>query len=288
MKSKEQLLKELIKSNKYRRLVLANRAGFSSVENYRKYLENKKYDYNSFKNLPRKQQLDIVQNNGYQTIAGYMSKLRSQQGNSKVKNDSRTIYNIHILDRSGSMAGERKLLNAIDGINSEIEDLQSKHFKNIKVGIVSFGDSVEELNITDLHNVNKPSYYTMGMTALNDAIGETLTSLIPLIDKDSRAVVKIFTDGGENASIRFTSSAAAKKIKEAKDNNITVVFVGTEMDVNNATNLYELDESNTLVHDNTAESISRVYTSMSKATVNYSNTVSAGGEVLTGFFKDIV
>ena len=291
MKNKEELLKDFIKSNKQRREVLAVRAGFKCVSAYEAYLRDKQVDYDTFKNLSRAEQLKITVEQGYSAIAGYMSKLRGESLKSHIKESKvkpvspSTIYNIHILDKSGSMGGP-KLDTAVEGIRDEVKELKKDSLNNsIKIGIVSFGDRIENLKISDLNNVQIPNTSILGLTALNDAIGITLTSLLSVIKDNEKAIVKVFTDGGENASRQFNSYKVTELINEAESKGVTVAFVGTKEDVERAKTLYSLREGNTLIHDNTAEGVKMSYRAMNVATTSYSKSVASGQSVTTGFFS---
>jgi uncharacterized protein YegL len=292
--NKEELLAKFKKSNKVRRRATALKAGFASAEDYMAWLKGEKVtpkknmSYDDFKNLERNTKLTIANAAGYETIAAYMSKLRSLNKISILPNPKPqgTIYNVHVLDKSGSMGGH-KLTNAIRGINSELEELRKEKSKmEIRFGVVEFGSRVKPLVFQKLTKTTNIQYDTFGLTALNDAIVEAITVTVSALKPEDKAVIKIFTDGEENAS-RHTTSYVAALIADAKKRGVTVAFVADQYDMSRIIQKYGLDKSNTLVHENTAESIAKVYTKMSASTVSYSRSVNAGEDALVGFFSKV-
>lgn len=289
MKQRSKELQKFIKADKARREVLATRAGFKTADAYRKHLEGYKLTYENYRKLPREERLKLANEAGYQTIAAYMSFLRSKntidvQTTKPV--GKKTMYNIFILDESGSMRGD-KYNSAYQGIIEEIGLLRKEKDVDIKLGIVGFSSSVNDLVIESLnsYSFNIPEF---GLTALHDAVGQTLNSLINIISLDERAVVKIFTDGGENASYKYKANEVANLIKTAESKGITIVFVGTYHDVKITERMYNLRSGNTATHDNTAAGIKQAFRSMSASTVNYTKSYLAGASdevLLDGFFK---
>lgn len=294
MKKRSEELKSFIKSNKLRREIMALKAGFKSADSYRRHLEGNEFNYHEYRKLSKKEQLEIARQEGYQTIAGYMSFLRAkQQDNTNTKTVSQTkpvekkvMYNIFVLDESGSMSGS-KYNNAKMGIVEEIGLLRKEKNLDIKLGIVPFDNIVSPLVIESLNHytIKIPRW---GTTALNDAIGITLTSLMRIIKPGEKAVLKIFTDGGENASREFSIQDARHIIQKAEKQGITVVFIGTEQDTRRAIKNYSLRSDNTLVHNNTGEGVKEAFKTMAASTVAYTKSYSSGAsdeELLDGFFK---
>lgn len=258
LKTRDELLKDLSKANKTRKEILANRAGFSSVEEYRKHLQ------------------------GSNLLVTEGEKL------SKPK-----IHIVNILDVSSSMLGG-KFEKAFEGIMNEIEEFKTDKTVDYTATFVSFsyGDNIKSHYFnTPISEVKTPTLQASGMTALNRAVGETLEKLLGTVNKDVKTVVSIFTDGEENASqgSRYASKeAVAEIIKKAEKHGITVTFIGTEFDTQNVIRDFGIKASNTLVHDNTAKSVEMSFMSKLSATRSYSTKVAAGvsqDELLVGFYK---
>ncbi len=224
--------------------------------------------------------------------------------------DSLRIHNVHILDSSGSMQGD-KYSNAIAGINSETEELKTSNgdFTQtiIEFDAQSYRDKVEgkwiiEDNLTRDINI-MPHYFMVpltkvtaitgygakGTTPLLQTVGRVIEALINAKAAEDRVVVKIFTDGQHNVEGgRYsTPKEVGDLIKKAeKEYNFTVAFVGTDKEVLFAQRDLGLSHWNTLVHDNTAKGIGQTYKVMSMATESYNNDVKTRGlKTSSTFFK---
>lgn len=260
LKTKDELLKDLSKANKTRKEVLANRAGFNSVEDYRKHLEKIAHD------------------------------AVSDATNEVVKP---RIHIVNILDVSSSMSGG-KFDKAFSGIINEIKEFQTDESTDYTATFVSFsyGNQIRRHYFnTPIKEIKTPILYPSGMTALNQAVGETLEGLIKLNNTDVKTIVSIFTDGEENASkdSKYGSKeAVAKIIKQAEKVGITVTFIGTEQDTQSVIRDFGISLSNTLVHDNSAKGVEIAFLTKLGATRSYSAKVSAGvsqDELLIGFYQ---
>lgn len=246
-KTKQQLLVEFKKANKERKLKLANKASYSTTDEYLEYLEKGK----------KKKKKEII------------------------------INNIHILDCSSSMSGA-KFNSALKGIKEELEVLKSQKGVTYYQSVIGFSypTSIDKVNLTNIQDFKLQNLQAFGNTALMDAIGYTLSTLKEVVGKNSKTIVKIFTDGEENASIKYTYSKVESLIKECENLGFTITFIGTKYDVKLMEDMLHLREGNTLVHNNTAEDISRSYKSMAVNTVSYSTKVANNESVLDGFFKE--
>lgn len=242
-------LSKFLKNNKTRRIQVANKAGYSSVEDYIDFL------------------------NG---VTGKRKKIP-------------TIHNVYILDASGSMGGG-KLDNALIGINTEIKLLKKDKNTNYIQTLVDFSNYYDIRTpyfMVPISNISHYSAVSRNMTALNQAVGETLDKLLLSVDKKDKVLVKIFTDGKENNSqypYRM-NSALARKIKECEDKGFTITFVGTELDVNDVVQNLNINISNTLVHDNTSAGVTNAFICSTASTQLYSKKVARGKDVSREFYS---
>lgn len=253
IKTKEELLAAYKKANKLRREVIANKAGFDSGDDYLAHL-----------------------------LAGISSTKDTKE---------LVIHNVHILDCSGSMNGS-KIINAVRGINSEIDDLKGDTETTYLQSFVpfSYGGSSFRLPTAmaqPIGTVSKVTARASGYTALYQALGETLEYLKANKSPNEKTLVKVFTDGGENDSKgKYADSGVLSRlIDSCKELDITVTFVGTKTDVGHVISRLKIDESNTLVHQNTAESVQASFLASTKATRGYIKKAKAGEDTLVGFYK---
>ena len=118
---------------------------------------------------------------------------------------------VYILDRSGSMSGLEK--DTIGVYNSFLKKQKAEPGQAV-VTTVLFDDKCETIHdrvdIRKVEPLTNRQYYARGMTALLDAVGETvkrvsnrhknaLPSEVP-----AKTIVVITTDGCENASMEYT------------------------------------------------------------------------------------
>ena len=208
---------------------------------------------------------------------------------------SAIVHDVHILDSSGSMAGG-KYNNAIEGINADImaSQKQAEIFPEIKstMTVVEFSGTKSMKYHMQMIPIEKAQLLTgklmNGNTALYETIGATIEYLLLQKQPEDKVLMKIMTDGFENASrgkysIRHDLANLIAKVQ--KEDNFTITFVGTKKDVANMINSLNIDESNTLVHENTAASIERSYKKTVNARTSFMYSMSKGEDVLTGFYS---
>lgn len=200
-----------------------------------------------------------------------------------------TVHDAHILDSSGSMSGG-KYTEALRGIQNDIEasKQQRREFPDIKstMTVVEFSNRiVDHMFMTPIENVGNFSSRCMNdMTALHDAIGHTIEKIMKAKQPQDKVLLKIFTDGGENASRKYSTSSIKELIKKAEANGFTVTFVGTDADTRQVIKNLAIDQSNTLVHNNTSKGVEMAFSATVQARTSYMKSVSKGEDVTRGFY----
>ena len=172
------------------------------------------------------------------------------------------IYNLIIVDESGSMGGLVGV--TVGGINETIgtirkaqEDFADKqqHFLTLvcfdeRQGNVppirTHIDAMPIGSVSDFHD-----YCPTGCTPLFDAMGESLTALHERIKDDENAtgVVTVITDGLENASCKWSGEALRKLIEQLKEEGWTFSYMGSCHDVVEATMKLSIDHVMAFDHD---------------------------------------
>ncbi len=190
------------------------------------------------------------------------------------------IHNIVILDRSGSMKGE-KYYAAVEGIKMDYETCKREGFKSYT--FAQFDDTYD----CKTYDFTKELMFLLpeGWTALYDAIYNTLTDTI--IPEGDKVLVKIFTDGEENHS-RRSAKEVQQLIKNCEAKGYTITFVGTKHDVRVIQQTLSIDASNTAIHDNTGAGVQKVFRSSAQATSEYTKSISRGEDVTKGFFTKTI
>lgn len=252
-KTKEELLAALKKANKQYKAKMAEAAGFDSVETYAEYLAGKKA--NTAK---------------------------------KVSKSKPIIHTILIVDNSGSMCGA-KIKAANQGVNQEISELKKIDDALMLLSIVSFsGDMKEEVFKENAKTCDfKANWRGTHSTNLYGTLVQVLRNAYDNRGNNEKILVKIFTDGQDTDSTTHTKALARQLIADAKNHSCTVTFVGTEWDTNRVIQEMNIDKTNTLVHDNTAQSVMNSFTTSTRASKAYVKAVAAGAsdlELQTGFY----
>ena len=152
------------------------------------------------------------------------------------------IYNLVILDKSGSMSSIAKA--AIAGFNETVGGIRSaqERFKDTQEHYVSLMIfcSCEKTMVYDMvpvaevKELTSKEYQPCCCTPLYDAMGISINALYKAIkDKeDATAVVTVITDGLENASKEYSGKAIKALVERMKDEEgWNFAYIGTNQDV---------------------------------------------------------
>lgn len=167
-----------------------------------------------------------------------------------------TIFNLIILDESGSMGCIRKqtimgcneVLNTIKSAQAEHADTQ-----NHSVSIYAFqsGGSapsrylIQNATPDNVAPITEKDYEPYGCTPLYDALGFTINGLRKIVRTHERAIgsVTIITDGMENSSHEYKHKQIADLIEELKKEGWNFNFIGANIDVEEVSHSLNIDNS---------------------------------------------
>lgn len=192
-------------------------------------------------------------------------------------NKKTQIYNLVILDKSGSMESIRK--EAIDGYNETLGSIKATQLKFIDtqehyVSLAAFCDCGIDMiydmtPIKDADKLTKEKYDPCCCTPLFDAIGKTVKALKKKIAdvEDAAVLVTIITDGYENSSKEWDSKAVSKLIEECKEEGWMFSFVGASEDVVKVATTISI--TNTMVWENTSEGTKKMFDIENDARAEY-------------------
>ncbi len=173
---------------------------------------------------------------------------------------------VFIIDRSGSMGGLES--DTIGGFNNMVKKQQKEKGEAI-VSTVLFDNAYEVLHdqsdIEKIKALTGEEYYVRGSTALLDAIGMTISSIVKRQEHGisdflpENTIVVIITDGHENSSQQYTLKEIKKLIKDAESNRKwEFVFLGANIDAVSVANDMGIREDNaanfSATHDGVRES----------------------------------
>ena len=151
------------------------------------------------------------------------------------------IYNLIILDESGSMASIKNA--TIDAFNEVIQGIRHAaiEHRDLKQWIAFYtfnSKGITEViglqQVDTIYELKEEDYHPDAMTPLYDAIGHTSNRLRYAIEneKDYKVLVTIFTDGAENASREFTAITIRNMIAQLEESGWTFTYLGANHDVN--------------------------------------------------------
>ena len=160
--------------------------------------------------------------------------------NNKTKQTKAQVFNVIILDKSGSMerirqaavSGFNETLNGIKKAQERYADTQ-EHF----VSLLTFCNCekkyvFDKVPVSEARPLTMEDYEPCCCTPLYDAMGFTLTTMRNHVKniEDAVVVVTIITDGLENASKEYTGSAVKHLVEELKGEGWTFTYMGSNQD----------------------------------------------------------
>lgn len=180
---------------------------------------------------------------------------------------------VFILDRSGSMGGFES--DTVGGFNATVEK-QKKLEGEVFVSTILFDTETEVLHdrlpIGEVKPMTEKEYSVGGCTALLDAVGNAVRHIekvhryIRKEDVPSHTVFVITTDGEENASREYSSSAVKNLIKEKTDKDgWEFIFMASNIDAAENAEAIGIDRTRAVNSHQTGRGIKAQYCAMSNA-----------------------
>ena len=156
------------------------------------------------------------------------------------KNSSGTqrVYNLIILDESGSMTAVAK--QAVSGLNETFQTIsnaqrehqEQQHF----ISLVTFNSArirtvMNRLAVDSSKKIRWTDYKPDDCTPLFDAMGRSLNELKRHVTDDDVVLVTIITDGYENASREYSGRHIKNLVADLKARGWVFAYIGTNQDV---------------------------------------------------------
>ena len=189
------------------------------------------------------------------------SENNSDSKEDKMSNGKARIYNLIIVDESGSMSHLREA--TLSGINETICTIRSAQEEFLTtqehtLTLVTFDSGSNRPDVRTMID-NQPisgvkdfkDYMPNGCTPLYDAMGLSLTHLHDRIkdDKDATAVVTVLTDGLENASREWDAAGLRRLIEQLKSEGWSFAYMGSAHNVKEVTDLLSIENVVEFSHD---------------------------------------
>lgn len=155
-------------------------------------------------------------------------------------NNRTKVYNVIILDKSGSMNSIAK--QAVDGVNETIASIKREQElhpdqDNILTLVAFCGCEIKKIYentpIGEVKPITPKDYRPCCMTPLYDAVGNTITAVHRLMGGKNNAIasVTVITDGYENASKEYSHKAIKSLIEAYKSEGWLFAYIGADHDV---------------------------------------------------------
>ncbi len=205
-------------------------------------------------------------------------------------------YVAMILDKSGSMLSLRE--SAVKSFNDQIKSLKRESEKNnleTVVSIVLFNHEISvqvgSAEVGLVNELKEETYQPSGMTALYDAIGQTIHRFEKNYElgKEDAVLFVIVTDGMENSSQEFGGERGRKNLKseiERLENTKqwTFTFIGTENALDQA---LDIGIASTLQYDASDVGLDFMAQGQTRAFATYFNSRASGETSVKNLYDDI-
>lgn len=144
-----------------------------------------------------------------------------------------TTHVLAVADMSGSMA--RLAPEVRGGFNKFIEKLREdggRYRVTATVFDTNFVSLCVAAKLRDVPEMTEANYQPLGMTALLDAVGKTITEFeaATTLGEGDRVMLVVQTDGAENSSQEFTAGQIAEMLAERQKAGWLCTFMGAGPD----------------------------------------------------------
>ena len=169
-------------------------------------------------------------------VAALLKDMRNNR-KADTKMEVKKIYNLVIIDESGSMQSIKK--EAIDSVNETIQTIRSAQEKHQDqehfVTLVTFNDDVKHVveckPVNYVNELSDATYHPSCCTALYDAMGMSLNNLRRIVKDEDTVLVTVVTDGYENASQMYNDKQIKSLVDELKSKGWVFAYIGANQDV---------------------------------------------------------
>jgi len=188
-------------------------------------------------NKPAKSQADAAAP-AHDATAKTSQNQTNEPNNNADKAIARNVYNLIILDESGSMQAIYR--PALSGVNETLQTIreadkehkEQKHFVSLITFDTGHYNEIYQRTPADKAiDITEDQYRPCGGTPLYDAMGRAITDLRQHTGKDDVVLVTVITDGYENASREYTGRAIKSLVDEMKLQGWVFTYIGANQDV---------------------------------------------------------
>lgn len=182
-------------------------------------------------------------------------------------NDKTKVYNVIIMDRSGSMwdiqkpaiMGFNEVLGGVKAAKEKYAETQEQFITLVLFDSTAINKVYWNADPSMAEHLTEKTYVPGAATPLYDAMGRTLTKLEKELknDKNHSVVVTVITDGYENDSREYSLSAIKALVEHLKDEGWSFAYMGTDHDVHGVA--VNLSITNVIQFEKTEEATIRTF-----------------------------
>jgi len=198
----------------------------------------------------------------------------------KQNNNKHQIYNLIILDESGSMesiksnimSGFNEVIQSIKGIEKQFPE-QEHYITFVTFNGLGIKPHLENQPVKKIKQIDEKTYNPDSVTPLFDAIGFSVNDLKRILENEKgyNVLVTILTDGLENSSKEFSGSQINKIVKDLKHCGWTFTYIGTEHDIERVAKSISI--TNTMFFDKNENSIRGMFVAEKAARLAFCENV---------------
>ncbi len=194
---------------------------------------------------------------------------------------TKTVYNLIIVDESGSMSIIRN--EALAGLNETVETCQKMQEMHPemeqRITLISFDSGHFKVHfdnepVMKARKLTTDDYRPSAATPLYDAIGKGIAKLNAQTNENDSVLVTIITDGEENCSQEYNLKLVKNLIEKQKKQGWTFTLIGTDnldvegmagsMSIDNHMAFTEDEESTKVMFARERKARSRFYACMAR------------------------
>ena len=211
----------------------------------------------------------------------------------KTEKTTKKIYNLIIVDESGSMSIIRN--EALAGLNETIETCQKMQELHPemeqRITLISFDSDHFKVHLDNesaakARKLTTKDYRPNAATPLYDAIGKGIAKLNAETEMDANVLVTIITDGEENCSNEYNLKMVKTLIEKQKQQGWTFTLIGTDnLDVEGMAGSLSIDNHLAFAED--ADSTTMMFAKERKARTRFMASMAMGQPMEKGeYFKE--
>jgi hypothetical protein len=195
---------------------------------------------------------------------------------------NKTLIN-YIIDESSSMSNIANQVRT--GFIEYVDELKKNATGEISLTLTKFNTRETTPYVAKpIEEITSIDYQPGGMTALYDAIANTVKRVESQVDDNVNVITVIMTDGAENSSREATEKDVNALITAKQKENWTFVFLGADQDAWATAQRLGVFRGNTVSY--TGAQHVNTMSSLANATVTRTVNAAAGAATTDAYFSD--